>query len=45
VVELDTSSPLEPDGDTQDAYAHGIGLVQTVALEGPVQLAVLVSGP
>jgi hypothetical protein len=43
VVELQTSSPLEPDRGTQDSFARGVGLVRTVATEGPAYLAVLVS--
>jgi len=45
VLQLQTSSPLEPDRGTQDSYARGVGLVRTVATDGPASLAVLVSGP
>jgi hypothetical protein len=44
-VQLETASPLEPDRSTQDSYARGVGLVRTVATDGPAYLAVLVSGP
>jgi hypothetical protein len=45
VVQLETGSPLEPDRSSQDSYARGVGLVRTVATDGPAYLAVLVSGP
>jgi hypothetical protein len=45
VVKLETGSPLEPDADTEDSYARGVGLVRSVAVDGPSHLAVLVSGP
>ena len=45
VLQLQTSSPLHPLRGTQDSYARGVGLVRTVATEGPANLAVLVSGP
>jgi len=45
VLQLQTSSPLEPGRGSLDSYARGVGLVRTVATDGPAYLAVLVSGP
>jgi len=45
VVQLRTGSSLEPDRGTEDSYVRGVGLVRTVATDGPSYVLDLVSGP
>jgi hypothetical protein len=45
LVQLVTSSPLTPDESSQDSYAHGVGLVRSISLDGPAYVVDLVSGP
>ena len=45
LVEIETSSPLEPGSGFREYYARGVGLVQAVSTQGPAYVAELVSAP